>query len=222
MHLGTERDLRRNLRQLADCAMRRQLLSVSKGEGKRKRQSSKRIRPASQGYCAGTDSTEARRFQGGKTRSGPASQGIALARIRRRRNASRIKPAPINRFGAWIAKGRLPYRKKTFSIKKQNFHQYSCLIRSITAHSCEASKVVFRRAEPLHLRQNLLHGASYALRDLFLPLFPGTSSRGRRNTGLQSIRRSLKSQRFSWPLIQTQSDRVEVRLRVAAQIRHLR
>ena len=47
-------------------------------------------------------------------------------------------------------------------------------------------------------------------------------SRGRRNTGLQSIRRSLKSQRFSWPLIQTQSDFVQIRLRVAGQIRLLR
>src|SRR2546428_8001464 len=47
-------------------------------------------------------------------------------------------------------------------------------------------------------------------------------SRGRRNTSLQSIRRSLKSQRFSWPLIQTQSDFVQVRLQVAGQIRLLR
>ena len=31
-------------------------------------------------------------------------------------------------------------------------------------------------------------------------------SRGRRNSGLQFIRRSLKSQRLSWPLIETQSD----------------
>jgi len=47
-------------------------------------------------------------------------------------------------------------------------------------------------------------------------------SRGRRNTGLEFIRRGLKSQRFSWPLIQTQSDLVQLRLRVAGQIRLLR
>jgi hypothetical protein len=41
---------------------------------------------------------------------------------------------------------------------------------------------------------------------------------GRRNTGMQSIRRSLKSQRFSWPLIQTQGDLVQVRLSEARQI----
>jgi hypothetical protein len=35
-------------------------------------------------------------------------------------------------------------------------------------------------------------------------------SRDRRNTDLQFIRLSLKSQRFSWPLIETQSDLVEV------------
>jgi hypothetical protein len=44
-------------------------------------------------------------------------------------------------------------------------------------------------------------------------LISGVVSRGRCNTGLQSIRRSLKSQRFSWPLIQAQSDFIEVRLR---------
>ena len=37
-------------------------------------------------------------------------------------------------------------------------------------------------------------------------------SRDRCNTGLQFIRRSLKSQSFSWALIETQSDRVQVRL----------
>jgi len=41
----------------------------------------------------------------------------------------------------------------------------------------------------------------------------GVVSRGRCNTGLQFIRWSLKSQGFSWTLIQPQSDFVEVRLR---------
>jgi hypothetical protein len=41
------------------------------------------------------------------------------------------------------------------------------------------------------------------------------------NTGLQSIRWSLKFQRFSWPLIQTQSDFVQLGLRVAGQVRRL-
>jgi hypothetical protein len=42
----------------------------------------------------------------------------------------------------------------------------------------------------------------------FLGKFPISRvvSRGRCNTGLQFICRSLKSQRFSWPLIETQSD----------------
>src|SRR5579862_4937166 len=42
------------------------------------------------------------------------------------------------------------------------------------------------------------------------------------NTTLQSIRRSLKSQRFSWALIETQSDFIQLRLRVAGQVRLLR
>src|ERR1700756_6058018 len=50
----------------------------------------------------------------------------------------------------------------------------------------------------------------------------GVGSRGRCNTGLQFIRRSFKSQCFSWPLIEAQSDLVQVRLRVAGQIRLLR
>src|ERR1700746_1176623 len=47
-------------------------------------------------------------------------------------------------------------------------------------------------------------------------------SRGRCNTGLQFIRRSFRSQCFSWPLIEAQGDLVQVRLRVAGQIRLLR
>src|SRR5580704_10410722 len=46
-------------------------------------------------------------------------------------------------------------------------------------------------------------------------------SRGRSNTGLESILRSLKAQRFSGTLIQTQCDFVQLRLRVAGQIRLL-
>src|SRR6201987_3465358 len=53
-------------------------------------------------------------------------------------------------------------------------------------------------------------------------LITGVVSRDRCNTGLQSIRRSFKSQCFSWPLIEAQGDLVQVRLRVAGQIRLLR
>src|ERR1700756_2589854 len=57
---------------------------------------------------------------------------------------------------------------------------------------------------------------------LRLLVISGAVSRGRCNTGLQSIRRSFKSQCFSWPLIEAQGDLVQVRLRVAGQIRLLR
>src|ERR1700745_1793621 len=50
----------------------------------------------------------------------------------------------------------------------------------------------------------------------------GVVSRGRCNTGLQSIGRSFKSQCFSWPLIEAQGNLVQVGLRVAGQIRLLR
>ena len=43
-------------------------------------------------------------------------------------------------------------------------------------------------------------------------------SRGRRNTGLQFIRRSLKSQGLSWPGIESQSDLVQLRLRKPGQV----
>jgi hypothetical protein len=47
-------------------------------------------------------------------------------------------------------------------------------------------------------------------------------SRGRRNTGLQSIRGSLKSQCFSGTLIEAQRDLVQVGLTVAGQVGLLR
>ena len=50
--------------------------------------------------------------------------------------------------------------------------------------------------------------------------FPKTRavSRGRRNTGLEFIRRSSKSQGLSWAGIESQSDLVQLRLREPGQV----
>src|ERR1700688_4105685 len=95
-----------------------------------------------------------------------------------------------------------------------NTYLFGFILKSLRSPQLTNSRTL--NAEPIQPTQSLAYcGPCQLLRN-------GVVSRGRCNTGLQFICRSLKSQRFSWPLIETQSDLVQIRLRVVRQIGRLR
>ncbi len=78
----------------------------------------------------------------------------------------------------------------------------------------------FQNATRLLRTQQNRHSVAACSAEKPVCQFPKTRvvSRGRRNTGLQSIRRSSKSQGLSWPGIESQSDLVQLRLREPGQV----